>query len=562
MEKHALSRRRFLGMAGLAGATLASGSIVAGCSATTEAQVSTDAQGPITEGPSWENPPAPIPDDQIKETKTVDLVVVGAGVAGGATFMTACEGGLKVALVEKTESFNARGMDIAAVNTKAQEEAGISLNKAAIVNDLVVASGYKANGELIKLWADQSGRVLSDLIDMTKAEGLSVKIASLSETNMDCDGFWNRTYPVTHNLGVELGNGVCNQKLLESMINRGIKAGGEVFYQTPAEQLITDASGAVVGVVCKQEDGYIRFDAPKGVVFASGDYSGNQAMVDKWDPILNEAMTNIYTPAGANTGDHVNMAFWVGGTMQKGSAAAMVHPIMGGGACGTYSFLRVNKDGGRFCNEDTPLPGITNAYMVAPNHTVWTIMDADFATQVTNMSQLSMYNGTTSGPFDPTLGITPEDGMKQTLESGASVTGDTIEALAEAMGVPSDALVRTVNRYNELVELGEDVDFGKDPACLHPIAKAPFYASQVNAVTLTCTGGLDVDSNMNVCSTEGGAIQGLYAVGNAAGNFFSNEYPMVCPGISHGRAITLGYVLGEALSQGVTAQEISAEHQA
>ena len=48
---------------------------------------------------------------------------------------------------------------------------------------------------------------------------------------------------------------------------------------------------------------------------------------------------------------------------------------------------------------------------------------------------------------------------------------------------------------------------------------------------------------------EGEAIQGLYAVGNAAGNFFSNDYPMVCPGISHGRCLTLGYVLGEQLAK-------------
>lgn len=551
-----LDRRSFLKGAALGVAGIGVSGFAAGCAPTEGAPSSGDASE-ATAGPSWTAKPAAIDASKIVETKDVDVVVVGAGVAGGATFMRACEGGAKAVLVEKMDTFSARGMDNAAIGTRKQVEAGIVIDKAKVVNDLVTAGGYKVNGELIKLWADQSGRVYDDITDMVEAQGYTVALTSVEETNMDGDGFWNRTYPVTHLFGVaELGNGAAQQNILSGMIDRGVAAGGEVFYSTPAQQLITDEAGAVTGVICQQGEGYVQFNAAKGVVLACGDYSGNQEMVDEWSPILNEAMTNIYTPMGANTGDHVNMAFWVGGAMQKGSAAAMIHPIMGGGACGTYSFLRVNKDGGRFCNEDTPLPGITNAYMVAPNHTVWTVFDADYATQVTQMSQLSMYNGTTSGPFDPALGITPEEGMEQCLETGSSVTADTIEGLAEAMGVPADALRRTVDRYNELAEKRVDEDYGKDPANLFPIAKAPFYGSQVNAVVLVCTGGLDVDSNLNVCSTEGIAIPGLYAVGNSAGNFFSNEYPMVCPGISHGRAITHGYLLGEALAQGVSIQAL------
>ena len=553
-----LDRRGFLKGAALSAVGVGALGVLGGCSPSTDAPSSgKDASQGENTLPSWENPPAAIPESDISETKDFEIVVVGAGVAGGAAFARACEGGAKAALVEKMDTFSARGMDNAAIDTKKQAEAGIVLDKAKIVNDLVTAGGYKVNGQLIKLWADQSGRVYDDITEMIEGQGLTVAIASLEETNMDADGFWNRTYPVTHTFGVpELGNGAAQQNILSSFIDRGTAAGGEVYYSSPAQQLITDDSGRVVGVVCRQGDDYVRFNASKAVVLATGDYAGNPEMVDKWAPLLKEAATSVYTPAGANTGDSVNMAFWAGGAMQKGGAAAMIHPIMGGGACGTYSFLRVNKDGGRFCNEDTPLPGITNAYMVAPNHTVWTVMDADFATQVTQMSKLSMYNGTTSGPFDPTLGITPEDGMQQTIEAGTSVTGDTIAELAKAMGVPEEALEKTVTRYNELADLGRDDDFGKDAANLFPIKKAPFYASQVTAVLLSCTTGLDVDSNLNVCTAEGAAIEGLYAIGNTAGNFFADGYPMVCPGISHGRAITFGYVLGEALAQDNSVQEI------
>lgn len=404
-----LNRRSFVKGIFASAAGLGAAGLMASCGPA-KAEESSRTGSETADAPSWESSPEAIDNSRISETKDVDVVIVGAGVAGGATFMRACESGAKAVLVEKMGTFSARGMDNAAIGTRKQKEAGIEIDKARVVNDLVTAGGYKVNGQIIKLWADQSGRVYDDIIDMTEEQGLTVKIASLSETNMDADGFWNRTYPVTHTFGVEeLGNGAAQQNLLSHMIDRGIAAGGEVFYETPAQQLVVDDAGKVTGVVCLQGDAYVRFNANKGVVLATGDCSGNPAMVDEWAPILNETAASVYTPEGANTGDGVNMAFWVGGAMQKGSAAAMVHPIMGGGACGTYSFLRVNKDGGRFCNEDTPLPGITNAYMVAPNHTVWTVMDADFASQLGRMSSLS------PAPSLTTRGVpsssTPESAM-------------------------------------------------------------------------------------------------------------------------------------------------------
>lgn len=545
----AMNRRTFLkgALVGTAGVGAVLASNAASRAYGDESTASAEGKSGV---PSWETVPEPIADDQIVETKDFDVVVVGAGIAGATTFMRACESGLKAALVEKTETFSARGMDCAAIGTKIQEAAGVTIDKARVINDLVVSSGYKVNGDLIKTWADESGRVFDDLTDMMEGMGYTVELYQAETSNTDGDGAWYRTYPVTHNFGVaELGNGVCNQTMVSAIIDRGIAAGGEVFYSMPGAQLITDEAGAVVGIVCQSADGYVQFNAPKGVVLATGDFAGNPDMVEKWAPMLKETANSVYMPMGANTGDHVNMAYWVGGSMQKGSAAAMVHPIMGGGACGTYAFMRVNKDGKRFCNEDAPLPGITNSYMTAPGHVVWTVMDADYASELGQMTQLSQYSGSTSGPFDPTLGYTPEEQMEKCLESGTSVTGNTLEELAEAMGVPAENFVAAVERYNELAKNGADEDFGKDAANLFAIEKAPFYASQITAALLSCASGLNVDSSMNVCSAEGEPIGGLYAVGNAAGNFFSNDYPMVCPGISHGRCLTLGYVLGEWLAK-------------
>ena len=154
-----LDRRGFLKGAALSAVGVGALGVLGGCSPSTDAPSSgKDASQGENTLPSWENPPAAIPESDISETKDFEIVVVGAGVAGGAAFARACEGGAKAALVEKMDTFSARGMDNAAIDTKKQAEAGIVLDKAKIVNDLVTAGGYKVNGQLIKLWADQSGR--------------------------------------------------------------------------------------------------------------------------------------------------------------------------------------------------------------------------------------------------------------------------------------------------------------------------------------------------------------------------------------------------------------------
>jgi fumarate reductase flavoprotein subunit len=61
--------------------------------------------------PSWEIVPAPIPAGEIKETVTTEVVVIGAGVAGITTALSAAEGGAKVIVLEKGKTFSVRGFD-------------------------------------------------------------------------------------------------------------------------------------------------------------------------------------------------------------------------------------------------------------------------------------------------------------------------------------------------------------------------------------------------------------------------------------------------------------------
>jgi fumarate reductase flavoprotein subunit len=280
-------------------------------------------------------------------------------------------------------------------------------------------------------------------------------------------------------------------------------------------------------------------------------------MVAAWCPLVEKADGSIYPNPAANTGDGINMALWAGGTIQSAAHAAMVHPVFCGGAMSTTSYMKVNGGATRFCNESTTLPGISNMYMTSPNRVVWSIFDSDFEAQIPTMSALSNYNNNTAGPLtkffsegtmDPANPGSPTEVVGLCIEDGTTVQADSIEALAAAIGVPSDALVKTVARYNELVDAGTDADFGKDPADLKPIRQGPFYASSLTAKLLVIASGLNVNDQMQVLDEEDKPIDGLYAVGNVMGNFFANDYPICAPGLSHGRCLTLGALIGTSVA--------------
>ena len=78
---------------------------------------------------------------------------------------------------------------------------------------------------------------------------------------------------------------------------------------------------------------------------------------------------------------------------------------------------------------------------------------------------------------------------------------DTIEELAEKLGLPADQLVATVERYNELAAKGSDDDFGKEPSRLRPVQEAPFYGMQVDSWPLCTLDGLCVNGTSR-CSTS------------------------------------------------------------
>ena len=126
--------------------------------------------------------------------------------------------------------------------------------------------------------------------------------------------------------------------------------------------------------------------------------------------------------------------------------------------------------------------------------------------------------------------------LEERYETGTSVVADNIEAVAERISVPEDALVATVRRFNEATRPGQ-FDPGKedgiatrgiDPPKSNwalPIDSPPYTVYPVTGGITFTFGGVQVDSTARVIDTEGVPIPGLYATGEITGGFFYDNYP-------------------------------------
>ena len=70
------------------------------------------------------------------------------------------------------------------------------------------------------------------------------------------------------------------------------------------------------------------------------------------------------------------------------------------------------------------------------------------------------------------------------------------------------------------------------------------------AQLLCMTSGLSIDEHYRVLDAQDDPIEGLFAVGNASGNFYANDYPVPCQGNSTSRCVVQGWCCGEALGAG------------
>ena len=490
---------------------------------------------------AWAVPPEPIPADRIVFEKKADVIVVGAGFSGITAALSASEMGLSVIIVEKGRDFAARGLHIGVADSRLMRERGVANDIDELRREFIRISTYRADEEVLQSYLNNSGTAMDWLLDKTDKAGIT---ASLNTGYYR--GWSYREFPGTH----QFEGGVY--AVVRLMLEQAQELGTEVIYNAPVRQLVKE-NGRVTAAIAETEQGYIRFTGVKGVVLATGDISGNKEMVADLAPEGLHVNNDLYTPAGRNTGDGHRMGVWAGGELQDTPFPCMTHTMAFGSHM--FFFLGVNQAGKRYMNEDaSPQNRSCYTWNQDPEHPWgYAIMDAKWKEEVAD----SMAYG--GGMFwdwvlrdidTPFTTKWAEEGLEREIRDGeVSWKADTLEELADLIGVPEETFLATVKRYNELVYNGHDTDFGKRRELLTALNTPPYYAIKFGPSLLTIPGGLKIDVKLRVLDRDHRPVPGLYAVGNASGSIYAVDYPLTIPGNDLGRCLTWGYLCGRALAE-------------
>lgn len=451
-------------------------------------------------------------------TLNTDIVVVGAGGAGLAAAAAAYQNGVEVIVLEKLANIGGStsysGGGISATGTKFQIELGIEDTKESWMSlwkERQAASnpdGLYPNYDFVDRFMDEAVVTTEWLVDYIGHEYGSV-------TGFGMDPVERIHFPVS--VTGSPGGSVLTGNIGEFLLGNGI----EILTENKATELMTDSNGDVVGVIAEGRDGIIKIYAEK-VILATGGYARSEELLARFIPEAADT-ASLTTAAPGSTGDGMLMAEAIGAAYYEepwvirvgiGSKVAAANAF-----AWDWSKMYVNEKGERFTNEQIHYAILTNVLL--EQETTWLIMDSAEA------------NGNV---------ITA---LEADLSSPEIAKGETFEELAQAMGVPSETFVQTMEAYNAGVVAGQDA-LGKDSMFLASVEKGPFYGVKFYPRTMGTFAGVKTNEDFQVLRENGSVINNLYATGEVANKVLYNQV----------------YMSGSAVQFALTSGRLAAEHAA
>ena len=519
-------------------------------------------------GPSWLGSAPEIAESDITETIDTEVVVVGCRTGGLPAVISAAENGAKVLGIEQMSSIATPREDLGAINSRYQlaafeEFPQFEIDKMEAMEDIVRYANGFVNYDLIKLWADESGAMIDWIADIVERNG-EFKMWFEGSIGTENTGARDKAWATGHSPEKLTDDeavtfGTC-------LRDYAIELGAEFRYDTMLVKCEQNSDGRVTGVICQDGNDlhYIRVNASKGVILATGGYVSNTEMVEARQAWNNRLKINV--PVGGScTGDGIKAAMWCGASIDPLGCAvtfnrACCKPDEVAGSdlkgkwfwFGEQPFLKVNLNGKRFCNESGPYDYMLHSAYMQPYHTYVDIWDSDYVEQVKQLNEVGccrLYPFDNGAPSNMPVSLMGKK-FEELEEAGYIQKADTMEELAEKLNLPVEATVETWNRCNMFAEQGKDEDYNKEPYRLTSLTHPPYYGVRTGSWFLATIDGISINTDMHAVDEAGKQIEGLFMVGNDSGGFFSVSYPNLMTGLAAGRTMTFGRRAGMLAAQG------------
>jgi fumarate reductase flavoprotein subunit len=466
-----------------------------------------------------------------------DIVVVGSGAAGLAAALTAAEGGAKVIVFEKERSPGGTSNFLQgtfAVESDMQRERYIMYGRDEAFKELMEYSHWIANPRLVRAIVNESAGTIAWL----QQQGVAFTDATINMPDSP------RTYHVIKGRG---------EALIKALIIRLKERGVEIRLATPIKRIVRQGE-RITGVIAEADGEEIQV-ITEAVIIASGGYANNKEWIKKYTGY--DLGVNLMPVGNVDkTGDGIRMA-WEAGAGEEGKSLLEIYRVgpmgpdfaMGNQIefAATQPDLWVDPKGERFCDESICFydSSVGNANARFKEGYTWSIFD-DGAIKRMLERGIDKNVGVDFMPGSKPTGIERE--LKAALERKSTevYAAESIEELAEKIGVNPVILKATVDEYNAGCEKKYDGHFAKDPRYLWPINHPNYYAVRARTVFLGTMGGIKINEKTEVLSKKDTAIPGLYAAGFDAGGMYGDSYPIKCSsGLASAFALNSGRIAGK-----------------
>ena len=476
----------------------------------------------------------------------VDFLVIGSGTAAvGALAATEAEGA-SVMLIEKSDgmfggtSATSGGGFWTPLN-KWQAEVDVTDSREAAIAYITGCGGGRTDQATVEAFVDTAHIMMEWLSDTT---GVEFAVGGAHDYYDNVEGFLNygRNSKVKSGKAGDVWNAI--QAKLE-------ERGCEILMGTALQSFYTDAEGSVIGVKALQGSKEVNIKATAVLMGTGGfDHDPNMTRENLPAPIFytNAAQTN--TGDGHRAAGRINaklglMSFiWAmpnffPGKPDEFDPAASVQFDIEGNDFNRYrgypNSMIVNSRGHRFGDESATYPVFN---MSMQNYSSDTL-------SYENVPAYFICDATYVETYD----------LPSMDEGDASwfVSADSIEELAEKLGINAAGLAAEVAKFNGYAQIGVDEDYHRGEKkssksawlknidrpdlanpMIGPLEKAPFYGAVYLPAMTGTAGGVKINENAQVVNNDGEVIAGLYACGNCTASIAGGAYlgggATLCPG--------------------------------
>ncbi|MBP1626940.1 MAG: succinate dehydrogenase/fumarate reductase, flavoprotein subunit [Holophagaceae bacterium] len=484
----------------------------------------------------------------MKQLET-DVIVVAAGLSGLAAAISAAENGAQVIAFEKASTTGGAanmGMGPLGIGSHIQKHQMVSLTPFEAFRKHMAFTHWNVDARLVRDYYMKSGDTIHWLEEMG-VEFFAVSPAYAAPETMKPYATSEATWHIVKPEGGGLPGPRAAGAMMKKMTERAEELGVEIRLETPVKKILVE-DGKAVGVIAVDKNGEEIEARAKAVIIATGGFGANPQMIK--EQIGFEWGKNLFSFAiPGMAGEGIKMA-WEAGAGKTPMTIELMYQIPDNMAHfaleGAFRqpCLWVNKLGQRFMNEDG-IPNTTftgNAIVAQPDHVAYSIFDAKLLKHYKRNGpdiQSHVHPPDMYKQFDAAMKAAAEEGYAHVCEA------DSLEELAEKMGIDKEGLLKTVEEYNEDCANHYDSLYDKDRAFLQPISTPKFYACRNYPGGYGTLGGIRINYKTEVMTDDHQVISGLYAVGVDACNIYGHTYPFILPGNTMGFCLNSGRIAGE-----------------